>query len=143
MTRWLKSKLMIFISAFIFGQFALAAEDTPDSIMGTIKVTAEKLFELVDDFDDLVIIDARKTEDREKGYIEGSLGIPDTDMNPAVLAKHLATKKTPVIFYCNGPKCGRSVKSSKMAVAEGYKNIYWFRGGWEEWSNKGLPVTKD
>ncbi|MBL4867747.1 MAG: rhodanese-like domain-containing protein [Pseudomonadales bacterium] len=143
MVKHITSKLLIVLSFFVISQFTFAGEETPDSIAGTMKVTAEKLFDLVDEFDDLVIIDARKSEDREKGYIEGSLGIPDTDTNPAVLAKHLATKQTPVIFYCNGPKCGRSVKSSKMAVKEGYKNIYWFRGGWEEWSNKGLPVTKD
>ena len=137
------SKILILMIFVLLGQSVIAGEETPDSIAGTTKVTAEKLFELVDEYDDLVIIDARKAEDREKGYIEGSLGIPDTETNPSVLSKNLATKNTPVIFYCNGPKCGRSVKSSKMAVKEGYKNVYWFRGGWEEWSTKGLPVTKD
>ncbi|HEY5601961.1 MAG TPA: rhodanese-like domain-containing protein, partial [Gammaproteobacteria bacterium] len=75
-------------------------------------------------------------------WIEGSVGLPDHDTNAETLAKHVASKTTPVLFYCNGVKCGRSVNSSKQAVELGYKNIYWFRGGWEEWTQKGLPVTR-
>jgi rhodanese-related sulfurtransferase len=39
-------------------------------------------------------------------------------------------------------KCGRSFESAKIAIAEGYSKIYWFRGGMEEWEGKGLPVVK-
>lgn len=59
-----------------------------------------------------MIIDARKKEDREKGYIKGSLSMPDTEINTAVLAKNIATKPIPVVFYCNGPKCGISINPS-------------------------------
>ena len=131
--------LILFVSSTTFAE----EKETQNMIPGTTKVTAEDIFELVDEHDDLVIIDARKTEDREKGYIEGSIGLPDTVTTPSALAEYIPAKQTPVLFYCNGPKCGRSVKSSLMAIAEGYKNIYWFRGGWEEWSGKGLPVAKD
>ena len=137
------TKIFLFGSCLLLSLNLSAAESTPDSIPGTTKVTAEMLFELVDEHDDLVIIDSRTAEDREKGYIEGSLGIPNTVTTPEVLAKNIDNKNTHVLFYCNGPKCGRSVETSKMAVAEGYKNVFWFRGGWEEWSSKGLPVTKD
>jgi len=90
----------------------------------------------------MVIIDARKASDREKGYIEDSIGLPDTDTTEQSLASYLPGKATPVIFYCNGVKCGRSVKSAKNAVNWGYSNIYWFRGGWEEWMDNGYPVTR-
>ncbi len=127
------------VALFAFG---LAQADVPDAIEGTTLITAEELIDLVESTPDLVIIDARAPADREKGYIEGSVGLPDTDTNEVSLAKHLASKDTPVIFYCNGVKCGRSVTSAKLAVSLGYSKIYWFKGGWGEWTEKGLPITK-
>ncbi len=132
----------LLLSLFATG-FVTAGEKTPDSINGTTKVSAEQVIDLVGTHADMVIIDARKSSDREKGYIEGSIGLPNTETTPESLAKHIKSKDTPVCFFCNGIKCGRSVESAKIAVKDGYKNIYWFRGGWAEWTEKGLPETKD
>jgi rhodanese-related sulfurtransferase len=128
---------------FAFASLSLAEKmDAPESIEGTTRISAEDLIDLIDEFDDLVLIDSRIPKDRTGGTIEGSISLPDTETTAAKLAEAIATKATPVIFYCNGVKCGRSVKASKMAVAEGYSKVYWFRGGWEEWTNKGLPISK-
>lgn len=121
-----------------------AAEKTPESIHGTTRVTAEEVIELVGNMDDLMIIDARKASDRTSGgWIEDSIGLPNTDTTPETLAKHAPDKNMPVLFLCNGTKCGRSVESSRNAVKWGYKKIYWFRGGMEEWETKGLPIVKE
>lgn len=130
--------IFMFVSSSVY-----AGETTPESLSGTTRVTAEDLIDLVGKLDNLVIIDARKSSDRQKGYIEGSIGLPNTETSPEALAKHVSSKSTPVLFYCNGVKCGRSVKSAKIALADGYTKIYWFRGGWDEWTAKGMPVTKD
>jgi len=136
-----------FISAFamfglVLSTSAIAKEDVPETLDGTTKVTAEKLIELMQSKSDLVVIDSRKPSDRAKGHIEGSLALPNTDTNEGSLAKHLKSKATPVAFYCNGVKCGRSVAAAKIAISHGYSEIYWFRGGWDEWTSKGLPVMK-
>jgi len=121
----------------------LAENKAPESIEGTTRVSAEQVVDLVTNTPDLVVIDARKTSDREEaGWIEGSIGLPNYDTNAETLQKHIASKSTPVLFYCNGVKCGRSVDSSKIAVSQGYEKIYWFRGGWEEWTQKGMPVSR-
>ncbi|MCG6969627.1 MAG: rhodanese-like domain-containing protein [Gammaproteobacteria bacterium] len=135
---------LIFCSVLLLVSTFVAAEkkDVPDTLDGTTKVTAEEVIELVESMDDLVVVDARKSSDREKGWIEGSVGLPNTETNADSLAKLLPAKSTPVLFYCNGVKCGRSFESAKIAIAEGYSKIYWFRGGMEEWEAKGLPVVK-
>lgn len=134
---------IISLILFIFSGVTVAKEDAPDSIPGTKRVSAEEVVELVTSKSNLVVIDARKASDRESsGWIEGSIGLPNYDTNEGSLAKNLADKSTPVLFYCNGVKCGRSVESSKLAVKLGYKEVYWFRGGWEEWTEKGLPVSR-
>lgn len=120
-----------------------AENKAPEKIDGTTRVSAEQVVELVMNTPELVVIDARKSSDRESaGWIEGSVGLPNYDTNADSLQKHIPSKSTPVLFYCNGVKCGRSVESSKIAVGLGYEKIYWFRGGWEEWMEKGMPVSR-
>lgn len=133
-----------FLTTFCaFSGTAVAETKAPDAIDGTTRVSAEQVVELVTNMPELVVIDARKTSDRdEAGWIEGSIGLPNYDTNKESLEKHIASKSTPVLFYCNGVKCGRSVESSKIAVGLGYEKIYWFRGGWEEWTEKGMPVSR-
>ena len=127
----------------VFSSAVFAENNAPESIDGTTRVSAEQVIELVTNTPDLVVIDARKTSDRdEAGWIEGSIGLPNYDTNADSLTQHIPSKSTAVLFYCNGVKCGRSVESSKIAVSLGYEKVYWFRGGWEEWMQKGLPVSR-
>ena len=104
---------------------------------------AETVIEIAGSADTLVIIDSRISDDRRQGYIEGSISLPDENTDCDSLAIHLATTNTPVLFYCNGPKCGRSGNAVKIALSCGYGNIYWFRGGFEEWKAKNYPLIKE
>ena len=134
-------KLLLTLCMFV-GFSSIGMAGVPDSIPGTTKVSAEDVISLLDKHQDLVIVDARIDKDRKGGHIEGSVSLPDVDTTEASLAKVVPSKATPVLFYCNGVKCGRSVKSAKNAISWGYKTVYWFRGGWEEWTEKGMPITK-
>ena len=122
--------------------YASKEVESPLEIPGVTKVFSEDIFKLYEKTPNLLIIDARITSDRKHGYIEGSVNLPDLDTNCKTLAKVIPTKKTPILFYCNGVKCGRSVSSSKTALKCGYTNIYWFRGGFEEWKSKNMPFLK-
>jgi len=134
--------VMSSILLFVVSGFAVAAESTPNTIDGTVKVSAEKVIDLVESMDNLLVIDARKVSDYQKGHIPDSLNLPNTETNPLSLAQHIKSKESPVLFYCNGVNCGRSVEACKIAVKAGYTNVYWFRGGIKEWEDKGFPVEK-
>lgn len=116
---------------------------SPDSIRGTTKVDAEGVINIVNTVPDLAIIDARITSDRKQGFIEGSISLPDIDTSCGTLTKVIPRKSQPILFYCNGIKCGRSVKSIQTAKDCGYEKIYWFRGGFEEWKAKGYPYITE
>lgn len=115
----------------------------PDSIPGTTKVDAEGLIETIANIPGLMLIDSRIAMDRKQGYIEGSVSLPDTETDCDSLSVLVKTTATPLLFYCNGPKCGRSVKAIHKAQACGYTRLYWFRGGFEEWTAKGYPFLKE
>ncbi|MEH6626459.1 MAG: rhodanese-like domain-containing protein [Motiliproteus sp.] len=122
--------------------FSTAQAATPASIFGTTLVNAEELIALVEEKDELLIIDARTVADYTKGHLPDSVNLANTDTNADSLAKTITSKESPVLFYCNGINCGRSVESCKVAVAAGYSNIYWFRGGIGEWNEKGYPTEQ-
>ena len=122
--------------------YALEKQEAPLLIPGTVKIEAKDIFTLASNIPDLVIIDSRISSDRNHGYIDGSISLPDTDTSCTTLANKLASQTSPVLFYCNGVKCKRSVNAIKIALDCGYTNIYWFRGGFEEWIANDLPFIK-
>jgi len=127
---------------FIFNSSIAEDYISPDGIKGSTKIDAETLIKLAQDHYDLVIIDSRIKSDRRQGFIAGSISLSDTDTNCATLLPIIDNKTTPTVFYCNGPKCRRSDRAVVKAKKCGYKNLYWFRGGFEEWKDKSYLISK-
>ncbi len=115
---------------------------SPESIEGSTTINAESLIQLAQEHDNLAIIDSRIRADRHQGHIANSISLPDTDTDCTSLFRIIYRKNTPTVFYCNGPKCQRSDHAIKIAQECGYTNIYWFRGGFEEWINKQYLIHK-
>ena len=114
----------------------------PEHIPGATDLKAEQIIELILNTPELVIIDARKEDEFTKGHIENAISLLDTEMSAETLAAHVPSKETPLLFYCNGERCLRSTNAAHKALSWGYTTIYWFRGGWVEWREKNLPITK-
>jgi len=115
---------------------------SPNAIEGTTKIDAESLIQLAQEHEDLIIIDSRISSDRHQGFIPGSISLPDTDTNCVSLLSIIHRKDDAVVFYCNGPRCRRSDRAVAIARNCGYSNLYWFRGGFEEWRNKHYIISK-
>jgi PQQ-dependent catabolism-associated CXXCW motif protein len=49
-------------------------------------------------------------------------------------------KQYPIVLYCLSPHCWMSYNASLRAIALGYTNVLWYRGGIEAWKQAGLPV---
>jgi len=115
---------------------------SPEQVTGTQRIDAEGLLDLYGQFRDLVIIDARIESDRKNGFIENSVSLPNTATDCYSLQQLIASLHHPVAFYCNGPRCGRSAKSAAIAVQCGYDQVYWFRGGIEQWTARQYPLVR-
>jgi len=125
-----------------FAQHAPAA-DAPIEIKGATTVNADDVIKLVQTTSDLVIVDNRTIADYEAGHIEGAVQLVDTDItDEAVLARLLKSKDAPVLFYCNGVKCGRAAAASAKAVSWGYTKVYYYALGLTEWKERGLPLVR-
>ena len=45
-----------------------------------------------------------------------------------------------IVVYCSDPQCWLSYNGALRAVAAGYRNVFWYRGGLQAWQMAGLPV---
>ena len=115
---------------------------TPETIDGVTIVDAEGLIETVTQTPALILIDSRIIADRTEGFIEGSVSLPDIETDCDSLTSTVPGLATPVLFYCNGIKCGRSARAAIIAIDCGYTNIYWFRNGLEEWQAQEYPLVQ-
>jgi rhodanese-related sulfurtransferase len=136
----MKSIFLVVCLSFGVAAPALAA-DAPLEISGAKTVNATQVVDLISTQSRLVIVDARHAEDYNAGAIEGAVRILDTEMTAEALAKVVPGKEAPVLFYCNGLKCGRAANAVKSAVNLGYRNVYYYALGMQDWKEKGLPLV--
>jgi rhodanese-related sulfurtransferase len=134
--------LLLAVAAILSLASPATAQDAPSQIDGAKTVNAQEIFELVTKTPSMVILDNRKPEDFAAGHIEGAVRLLDTDVSAETLAAHITTKGTPVLFYCNGVKCGRAAKATEKAVQLGYTKVYYYALGMDEWNSQRLPLVR-
>lgn len=100
-----------------------------------------------------LVVDMRDPNDRVKGTIPGSIGIPYTEV--ASRLNELGCKKNgnawncesakKIFAFCNGPVCPQSPMAIKAMTRDGFPadKIYYYRGGMLDWDALGLTLVKD
>jgi len=121
---------------------------TPSQLPGATIVTASEALALQQK--GVPIIDVRIAKEYQEKHIRGAVSVPygekslkDVAFDPAMdewTGPQLLDKNQPVIFHCNGPECWKSYKAARVALNKGFKSVYWFRGGFPEWEDNGLPI---
>lgn len=140
----------------IAATFALAplsaptwAAETPTTLTGVKVVGADEVKKLLDS--GVPVIDTRVAAEFAEKTIKGARNVPykeksakepgfDPSQDQFDLAKLPADKNAPIVFFCNAGECWKSYKASVVASKAGYSKVNWFRGGFPEWSTKGLPT---
>ena len=124
---------------------------TPTALPGVTRVTAVQAQKLQNT--GAVVVDTRTEKEFKAKHIQGAVlaayvekSLKDVAFDPAqddfrALSNLTAVdKSTPVVFACNGAECWKSYKAAKAAVRDGFKSVYWLRGGLPEWDEAGLPT---
>lgn len=113
--------------------------ETPPSLDGARTVSAVQAKSLVES--GATILDVR----RKAAYLEGrlpkakSIQKAGDAFDPTLFG---ANKDAPLVIYGHGSDGWSAVDAVKTAVAAGFKNVHWMRGGWKEWSAAGLPTEE-
>jgi rhodanese-related sulfurtransferase len=122
---------------------------TPRILDGVKIVSAEEVADLIKK--GVPVYDTRSEEEYRDKHIKGAKWLPYAEKSAKEVGFDFAkdafdvvrasdNKDAPVIFACNGAECWKSYKSSVAAVKAGYKQVYWFRGGFPEWVARGYPI---
>lgn len=120
---------------------------TPRVLEGVQIVSAEEVMALMKK--GVALYDTRSEEEYRDKHIAGARWLPYIEKSAKEVgfdAKRdsfdIASldRNAPVIFACNGAECWKSYKSCVAAKAAGFRQVYWFRGGFPEWVARGFPV---
>lgn len=134
MFRFVYLALALLLSFTVAG---LAAEKSKDAVK---VVTSEELKAMLNqNAPGLVVIDARSIEEYQEVHIKGAINIPlpKLEKDAALLT---APQNAKLVFYCNGIKCGKSGKSAKIAIEQGYKDVSIYSEGMPVWEEKGYAL---
>ena len=88
------------------------------------------------------VLDARPPEEYDQGHLPGAINCFVYDLEaylPRVLQEF--TPDIPVMIYCSGEDCEDSRFLAQSLQELGYKRLYVYVGGYDEWRRQGLPVV--
>jgi rhodanese-related sulfurtransferase len=143
---------MFALAAFglVAGGQPVLAQETPTVAPAGVKLIEAK------DVQDLqakgaIIVDTRRATEYAEGTIKGAINVPydpeksakSPDFDPAQdkfdLSK-LPDKNAHIVTFCNSGNCWKSYKSAVVLAKNGYKHVYWYRGGFPDWKARKLPT---
>ncbi len=133
-----------------FKGIASMLNTTPTTLPGAAVIGAAEARDLV--AKGVPVYDVRDDEAYKAGSVPGAIHVPykegsakEVGFDPAddqfSLSRLPRDKSAPLIMYCDGTICWKSYKSAIMALNAGWKNIYWFRGGFPEWKDAGFAIA--
>lgn len=124
---------------------------TPNSIPGAQVITTKGLMPLIQNQQvPKLVLDILGGPERLPGAIPAvAAAQPGSfqDQTQQGFGQYLAqatngNKQVPLVFYCLNVQCWMSYNAAARAVALGYSNVLWYRGGIEAWKSAGLPVQR-
>jgi len=133
-------------------QIQVVSESRPETAQNaTVQSAAPPQDISLDDFrqyvdkKDGLILDARPEIFHRLGHVPGALSFPREDFDAAYakLRPVLEKDKTqPLLVYCAGGECEDSQMVADGLSKLGYRRVFVFKGGWDEWDAAHLPEEK-
>lgn len=85
-------------------------------------------------------LDARDVSDFSAGHIQGAMNIPFHEIEKYKERFNDLPKDQVYVTYCSSA-CDVSIDMAYYMAKLGFKKVYIFHGGWDEWKNAGYPAN--
>ncbi len=126
----------------------LAAQGAPAIARATLaepnpvtpEISTEQLQQILAD-GTIPVLDVRSAEEYAIAHIPGSVNYYEKEIEQITAA--YPDKATALVFYCNGPYCGKSRRLSEELVKRGYTGIGRYQLGLPVWRALGHTVQTD
>jgi len=87
------------------------------------------------------LVDARLPEDFDRGHLPHAVNLParlNLEQTQRVMRAHAVEPARAIVVYCGNRDCPYAQRVARNLHLCGYKDIRYYRGGWEEWSRAGF-----
>jgi PQQ-dependent catabolism-associated CXXCW motif protein len=125
---------------------------TPTSIPGASVITTRRLQDMMQQGPAPVLVDVAAGE----GHVtlEGSVWIPGAgrgsnfidglqgQLSELLVKLTHGDKSRALVFFCVNSQCWLSYNAALRAVAAGFSQVYWYRGGIEAWREAGHKLVR-
>ena len=72
----------------------------------------------------------------------GALGdSAEQELGQRLYQKTRGNRNVALVFFCASTHCWMSYNAALRAIDLGYRNVLWYRGGLEAWTDAGLPTV--
>jgi rhodanese-related sulfurtransferase len=105
-----------------------------------VSIRTDEVKKFIDQKEPMVLIDARTPEEYKEAHIIGAINIPEKGFEQAV-EQLPSDKRTLLVFYCNGVKCGKSKRVAQKVRPLGYTTILIYSEGIPVWEERNLPLV--
>ncbi|CCO24668.1 rhodanese-like domain-containing protein [Maridesulfovibrio hydrothermalis] len=93
------------------------------------------------DSGNVVVVDARSDMDYGMGHVPGSLNIPSWAIGDELEAMAAQIEQgKPIIIYCDGLSCGKSMIVAKKLVEKGFRDVSVYTDGIDGWLSAGRDL---
>lgn len=91
-----------------------------------------------------VFVDAREGAAFSSGHIKGAFSFPLGEFETRLKSFRSSTPvDSTLVIYCSGYGCRDSALLGEKLMADGYRAILLYEGGYPEWKDAGLPLEGD
>src|SRR5256885_2570573 len=126
------------LCAMVLLASAARSEESPLAFIGTAELSAKVAAGPAAKWS-FTLIDARSRVEYEEAHIAGAINLP-APQTQALLPTRIQDHARHIIFYCNGPKCTKSQKGARAAMALGYTSVLEYNEGLPAWGKAGLRL---
>jgi rhodanese-related sulfurtransferase len=131
----------VVMNAFSGKLAAPVATKSPEVDRFPQPVELEEVRRLIDE--GATVVDARARELYREGHLPSALSLPLGEADPLPESfREAVSADSPVVLYCSGYGCPDSFDLGMILLAEGYRDVRVFEGGFPEWADAGLPVER-
>lgn len=105
-------------------------------------ITREELKNKMDNEENLMIVEVLAPEYFKKFHLPGAINVPVNGDFEQQIQNSVPDKNQPVVVYCANRECPASPKAAKKMDELGYKEVYDYEEGKEDWQKVDFPTER-
>ena len=90
--------------------------------------------------DDLILVEVLPKESYDEFHIPGAINVPVKSGDFSERIQAVANKDDEVVVYCQNTECDASPRAAEKMEKLGFRRVFDYEAGKEDWRTAGLPV---